>query len=106
MDLNFINTCINELDFNDCDFKINIRIKQRNNKKNWTIIENLECVKDLDIKLFNKDLKKTLCCNSSIQYTDDNNPIIQLQGDHREVIKNYLNEKLEIEKDNIIVHGY
>lgn len=103
MDIIF-NNSINELDFTLHDFKINIYVKQRNTKKYWTIIENLKEIENIVIKDVLKDFKKLLSCNGSIN--KDENTVIQLQGDHRNAVKDYLLNKFSLREDSIIIHGF
>ena len=105
MDINF-DSGLNEFDFKENDFKINIRIKQRNGKKHWTFIENLEEITDFDFTKTTKELKKKLCCNASIKLSKNDEKYIQLQGDQREPATNYLVETLDIDLDKIVIHGY
>lgn len=95
-------------EFNRSKFKpnetiIHIRLTTRKKDKYITSIENLpdEC----DIKTFIKELKKKLSCNGCIK-KDDNKFVIQLAGDHRDFIEEFLvNEKIATD-DCIKVHGF
>jgi translation initiation factor 1 len=84
--------------------KIHIRIKKRNGKKSWTFIEGLPSTTDFKNDII-KPLKKKLCCAGSLKY-DDAKPFLEFQGDHRDVIKQFLIEKEFSEEQNIIMHGY
>jgi len=89
------------------DFKINIRVQQRNGRKSWTIVEGLNNIENINIKKMSKYLKKKLCCNASIKKSDiDDSNILQLQGDHRNEIKEYLMVAKKILEKNIIIHGF
>ena len=103
MDVIF-NNSINELDFTQHDFKINIYVKQRNTKKYWTIIENLTEIENSVLKDILKDFKKLLSCNGSIN--KDEHSFIQLQGDHRDAVKDYLIKTFSLREESIIVHGF
>lgn len=87
---------ISTINFNDYKI-IHIRIKQRKAKSYITSIDNLQG--NLDIVL--KRLKKVLCCNGTI----NSDEIINLNGDHRETIKNMLLEAQICREDQIIIHG-
>lgn len=104
MDLNF-NISINELDFTQHDFKINIYLKQRNNKKYWTFIDNITEIENINLKEMLKDLKKLLSCNGSTKKKDET-IIIQLQGNHCTEVKDYLVKKYSLREECIIVHGF
>lgn len=79
--------------------KIHLRIQQRNGRKCITIIEGLE--DDLDLKRICRAMRNAFSCNGNVK--DD---IIQLQGDQRENIKEWLVIQEITTKDNIIVHGF
>lgn len=86
---------------------IHIKLKQRNGKKCITIIEGLEQIeKENKEKFFEtiaKCLKKKFNCGVSIKKPFF---IIQLSGDHRNEIKDYLINKKLLKEDQIKVHGY
>ena len=91
----------------DLNFKINIRCQQRNGRKSWTTIEGLENIKNLDLKIFTKKIKKSLCCNGSIKKSDiDDSKVLQFQGDHRDDIKALIIKSYNILEDSIIMHGF
>lgn len=82
--------------------EIHIRIKQRNGRKCITIIENLNDLK-ADLEQLSKHFKKTFNCRSTVIKPENT---IELAGDHRESIKNFLiNEKL-VTTEQIKIHGY
>lgn len=82
--------------------KVNIRKNQRNGRKCTTIIEGLE--NDLDIKKITKALKRFFKCNGSVEKDKDNNEIIQLSGDQRDNVLEFLIDQEIVEKENIIIH--
>ncbi|BCS83075.1 protein translation factor SUI1-like protein [Cotonvirus japonicus] len=83
--------------------KTHIKMKQRTKRQFITIIENLP--KDLDKKLFLKTMKHTLHCSGSIQ-TNEDTVFVQLSGDHRDTVKEFLIKNSIVKNDNIIMHGY
>ena len=87
---------------------IDIELEKRGSKKSNTYIKNWNLSKD-ELKIHLKTIKQTYGCNGSIKRVSDekknNKYILQLQGDKREVVKQYL-IKLDVSEDNIIVHGY
>ena len=83
---------------------VHIRIQQRNAKKTITTIEGLDS--SIDLKKLVKYIKKIFNCNGCIYTTDEENKIIQLQGDQRDNIKNFLIKENIISKDFIKVHGF
>jgi translation initiation factor 1 len=88
-----------QIDLEPVNAQIHIRIKQRNQRKCITFVENL--AQDLNINKILKEMKKTFHCNGSV---DGSN--IQLSGDHRQAAKNFLVENNIIKDNNIIIHGY
>lgn len=84
---------------------VHIRIQQRNSKKTITTIEGLDT--SIDLKKLLKYIKKQFNCNGSIiKIEEDNINIIQLQGDQRENIKNFLIKENIISEDFIKIHGF
>ncbi len=86
--------------------KIHIRVQQRNGKKCITTVSNLE--DDLDLPRICKALKKLFECGGSVETDRIGKEVIQLQGDHRIKIKEWL-IKQEIvaksEAERILIHG-
>ena len=108
MEFTFNNNDSDEVLENDkFDFKINIRVQQRNGRKSWTIVEGLYNIENFNFKKTLKCLKKELCCNGSIKTSDiDSKKVMQFQGDHRKDIKEYLIIVKKVLEKNIIVHGF
>ncbi|QKF94237.1 translation initiation factor 1 [Fadolivirus algeromassiliense] len=91
--------------------QIHIKIQKRNGRKSWTSIEGLdqltldksEAEKDVFFENIARFLKKKFNCGATIkrpEYT------IQLNGDHREGIKEFLiKENIAIESQ-IKLHGF
>jgi translation initiation factor 1 len=87
--------------------KIHLRTQQRNGKKCITTIQGLD--DDLDIKRIAKAMRKQFNCNGSIDEHEQYGLIIQLQGDQRDnviewLIKEEILTKQEAE-DRIVKHG-
>ena len=83
--------------------KIHIRIKQRNNKKSTTSIEQLPKTVNLQTAL--KEMRQKFGCLGSIQESESCK-FIQLSGDQRVTAKKYLISNLNISEEDIITHGY
>ena len=85
-----------------------IRLQQRNGKKCITTIDGLE--EDLDLKRICKAMLNAFSCNGNVKMKEDEDTgIIQLQGDQRENIKQWLLDQqiiLKNEMDRIVVHGF
>jgi len=76
--------------------KIKIMLQKRKFKKKYTIIEGFE--KEKDIKKLAKELKNKLACGGTVKEKH-----IELQGDHREKVKeilikmNYSEEQIDVQ---------
>ena len=90
--------------FDDNDLvnnKVYIKYIKRNGKKCITTIEGLE--NDLDIKKITKSLKKIFFCNGSIKKDNNEEDVIQLSGDQRDNVKEFLVDQEIIKKEDIII---
>lgn len=85
--------------------KIHLRLQQQG-RRNVTIIQDLD--NDLDFPRICKDMRKKFSCNGNVVIDEKMGEIIQLQGDQRYNVKDWL-IKHEIvtsrEIDRIVVHG-
>jgi translation initiation factor 1 len=86
--------------------KIHIRVQQMGKK--WiTTIDGLD--EDLDLKRISRAMKKSLHCSVSVSKTRDDVEIIQLQGDQREFLREWLvvNEVLSDKEADVrlLIHG-
>lgn len=86
------------------NIKIHVQYQQRNGRKGWTNIHGLN-TDDNNIKVLIKTIKKKFACSTTIKRDEDNNNIIQLQGDHRDGIKELLVTTLNISAKNIVLRG-
>jgi translation initiation factor 1 len=83
---------------------IHVRFQQRNSKKSVTTIEGL--ARDLDLNRILKALKHVAKCGGTIVQSEEHGKVIQLQGDHRDLICNFLTkEEIVPSKKNIQVYG-
>ncbi|KAF8061590.1 translation initiation factor SUI1 [Lyophyllum atratum] len=82
---------------------IHIRIQQRNGRKTLTTLQGLP--KQYDTKKILKAFKKEFACNGTLVDDEKMGQVIQLQGDQRAKISNFLTEN-GIEKSTIKVHGF
>lgn len=97
------------LDFDTPSFKQASKIHLRLTKlgaKCITIIEGLD--DDLDLKRIAKAMKKFFCCAVTVK-ADNDDEVIQLQGDHRNEIVTWLVDNEVLTKaeadDRIVTHG-
>ncbi len=93
------------MDVFDSVIKGNIHIHiQTQGKRHLTLIEGLDS--DLDLKRICKSMRKLFSCNGK---ADEENHMIQLQGDQRQNVKEWLVQNEIVSKgelDRIILHGY
>jgi translation initiation factor 1 len=87
--------------------KIHLRTQQRNGKKCITTVQGLD--NDLDIKRIAKAMRKQFNCNGTIEEHEQYGEIIQLQGDQRDNVIQWLIEQEILTKqeaeDRIVRHG-
>ena len=84
--------------------KVHIRMQMRNRRKCILTIQGLD--DDLDLKKICKALRKNLQCNGAVVKDEEYGDIIQLQGDHRSVVQEFLVDQEIITKDQLVVHGF
>ncbi|KAF8631425.1 hypothetical protein AX17_005102 [Amanita inopinata Kibby_2008] len=82
---------------------IHIRIQQRNGRKTLTTLQGLP--KQYDSKKLLKAFKKEFACNGTLVDDPELGQVIQLQGDQRAKISNFLIEN-GIDKATVKVHGF
>ncbi|KAF8023899.1 hypothetical protein BT93_F1175 [Corymbia citriodora subsp. variegata] len=83
---------------------VHIRIQQRNGKKSLTTVQGLK--KDYSYEKILKDLKKEFCCNGNVVQDKELGKIIQLQGDQRKKVSQFLVQAGLVKKDQIKIHGF
>ncbi|KAE8379216.1 translation initiation factor SU [Aspergillus bertholletiae] len=86
---------------------IHIRIQQRNGRKTLTTVQGLP--KKFDQKKILKVIKKKFACNGTIVTDSEMGEVIQLQGDQRKDVQEFLTDKkegLELDAKTIKVHGF
>ncbi|CRK15104.1 hypothetical protein BN1723_010531 [Verticillium longisporum] len=86
---------------------IHIRIQQRNGRKTLTTVQGLP--KKFDQKKILKVIKKKFACNGTIVNDSEMGEVIQLQGDQRKDVQEFLIDKkegLELDSKTIKVHGF
>jgi translation initiation factor 1 len=87
--------------------KIHVRF-QKTGPRSITILEGLD--NDLDLKRISRAMKKAFHCDCVVLKNKAGEDILQLQGDHREKIREWLVTQ-EIVKatdasEQIVLHGY
>eukprot|EP00386_Alphamonas_edax_P005033 GDKI01015814.1.p2 GENE.GDKI01015814.1~~GDKI01015814.1.p2 ORF type:complete len:113 (+),score=51.57 GDKI01015814.1:84-422(+) len=82
---------------------VHIRNQQRNGRKSMTTIQGI--AKEFDLKRILKAFKKIFNCNGAIIEDEEFGQIIQIQGDHRKEVADFLTEEGIVEKEFMRVHG-
>nr|CAD1819173.1 unnamed protein product [Ananas comosus var. bracteatus] len=83
---------------------VHIRIQQRNGRKSLTTVQGLK--KEFSYNKILKDLKKEFCCNGTVVQDPELGQVIQLQGDQRKNVSNFLVQAGIVKKDHIKIHGF
>merc|ERR1712115_82149 len=86
---------------------IHIRIQQRNGRKTLTTVQGLP--KKFDQKKILKVIKKKFACNGTVVADTEMGEVIQLQGDQRKDVMDFLTDKKEglaLDAKTIKVHGF
>ncbi|KAK3027935.1 hypothetical protein RJ639_039402 [Escallonia herrerae] len=83
---------------------VHVRIQQRNGKKSLTTVQGLK--KEFSYEKILKDLKKEFCCNGNVVQDKELGKVIQLQGDQRKKVANFLTQAGLVKKDQIKIHGF
>merc|ERR1712061_303879 len=95
--------------------KVHIRMQQRNGRKSWTTVagfpESVRLPKSgrvlpVDFEKILKALKKTFKTNGVLIKDPEHGTIVQLQGDIRKEVAQFLIEATAlIAKDQVVIHG-
>ncbi|KAF0892484.1 hypothetical protein E2562_016792 [Oryza meyeriana var. granulata] len=83
---------------------VHIRVQQRNGRKTLTTVQGLSDAYNYAKVL--RDFKRVLCCNGTVVEDKELGKIIQLQGDHRNNVFEFLSKTCMLHKENIKVHGF
>lgn len=83
---------------------IHIRIQQRNGRKTLTTVTGVP--EEYDLKKILKVLKKDFACNGNIAKDPEAGSVIQLQGDQRLKVMEFLTKQLGIPKKSVKIHGF
>lgn len=95
-----------KIDNNNKDI-VHIRVQQRNGKKCITIVSGLVDSEMLPLKKLAKKLRKKMNCSAVVINDKENDEkIIQLSGDKRNDVKDYLVKYQIVDDDQIKMHGY
>lgn len=86
------------------DSLIHIRIQQRNGRKTLTTVQGID--QQYDLKKIVKACKKEFACNGTVVDHAEYGEVIQLQGDQRQHISNFLKNIGLAREEHIKVHGF
>lgn len=85
--------------------KVHVRVQQRNGRKCITTVAGL--ANDLDIKRICKAFKKNFSCNGAVQRDEETGgEVIQLSGDQRTNVFEFLVDQEICHKEEIVLHGF
>ncbi|CAM0142571.1 unnamed protein product [Umbelopsis sp. WA50703] len=82
---------------------MNIRIQQRNGRKTVTTLQGLP--KEYDAKKILKVFKKDFACNGTVVEDEEMGQVLQLSGDQRIKIAEFLVSQDIAKKTDIKIHG-
>ncbi|KAK3242412.1 hypothetical protein CYMTET_47897 [Cymbomonas tetramitiformis] len=84
---------------------IHVRVQQRNGRKSLTTVQGIQ--ESFDYKKVLKAFKKQFCCNGTVVEDVELGKVIQLQGDQRKNVHQFLvQEGIVKNKDLIKIHGF
>lgn len=83
---------------------IHIRIQQRNGRKTLTTVQGIS--NDYDKKKIVKACKKEFACNGTVVDHPEYGEVLQLQGDQRENICQFLTKVGIAKPEQLKVHGF
>ncbi|CAM9637835.1 unnamed protein product [Chrysoparadoxa australica] len=84
--------------------KIHVRVQQRSGRKCITTVAGL--AEDLDVKRILKAFKKNFSCNGAIVKDAEVGEVIQLSGDQRTNINEFLVDQQICVAGQIVLHGF
>lgn len=86
------------------DGLVHIRIQQRNGRKTLTTVQGLSA--EYDLKKIVRSCKKEFACNGTVIEHPEYGEVLQLQGDQRENICQWLTKVGLAKADRLKVHGF
>merc|ERR1711862_402866 len=85
--------------------KVHVRVQQRNGRKCITTVAGL--ADDLDMKRICKAFRKNFSCNGAIQIDEETDgEVIQLSGDQRTNVMDFLVDQEICHKEDVVLHGF
>ena len=86
------------------DGLVHIRIQQRNGRKTLTTVQGLS--KEYDLKRIVRACKKEFACNGTVVEHPEYGEVLQLQGDQRQHICDWMVKVGLVKADQLKVHGF
>ena len=84
--------------------KVHVRVQQRNGRKCITTVAGL--ADDLDVARICKAFKKNFSCNGVVKKDEEVGEVIQLSGDQRTNVKEFLVDQEICHGDSVVLHGF
>ena len=84
--------------------KVHIRVQQRNGRKNITTVQGLAT--DLNLKKILRYWRKEFSCNGTIIKDPEMGKVIQMSGDQRKNVEEFLVDEKICDKEQIKTHGF
>lgn len=81
-----------------------MRVQQRNGRKTLTTLQGLPT--EYDVKKILKSFKKVFACSGTIIEHEELGNILQLSGDQRLKIAEFLVSEHIVKKTEIVIHGF
>ena len=83
--------------------KVHVRVQQRNGRKCITTVAGL--AEDLDVKKITRALTKKFKTSGTVKKDENENNVVQVAGDQRTNIRDFLLNQQICHLDQIVVHG-
>ncbi|CAG0880554.1 unnamed protein product [Cyprideis torosa] len=83
---------------------VHVRIQQRNGRKTLTTVQGLSV--EYDLRKIVRACKKEFACNGTVVDHPEYGEVLQLQGDQRENICQFLTKMGLVTQDQLKVHGF
>ncbi|CAM9260369.1 unnamed protein product [Ascophyllum nodosum] len=84
--------------------KVHVRVQQRSGRKCITTVQGL--ADDLDLKRILKAFKKNFSCNGAIVTDADGGEVVQMSGDQRTNIHEFLVDQQICAASQVVLHGF
>ncbi|EZG70700.1 putative translation initiation factor SUI1 [Gregarina niphandrodes] len=82
---------------------VHIRVQQRNGRKSLTTVQGLD--PRFDAKKIVRAMQKRFNCNGTVVVDSELGPILQLQGDQRQNVQEFLLGEYIVTENELRIHG-